>query len=78
MLSRVLLFVLMFVSVQFSNVVISFGEDRAGLSRASVCLFCTRRFLSFFSSSWCRGLACDCGTPTAFLLTIFQVVSCFV
>ena len=28
--------------------------------------------VSFFSSSWCRGLAavCDCGTPWAFLLTV--------
>ena len=31
-------------------------------------------FLSFFSSSWCRGLAavCDCGTPWTFLLTFFR------
>ena len=29
-------------------------------------------FLSFISSSWCRGLAaiCDCGTPWTFLLTL--------
>ena len=52
----------------------SLGEEGAGLcaSRAFVCLFCTI-FLSFFSSSWCRGLAavCDCGTPLTFLLTLF-------
>ena len=30
-------------------------------------------FLSFFSSSWCRGLAavCECGIPRTFLLTFF-------
>ena len=30
-------------------------------------------FCSFFSSSWCQGLAavCDCGTPWIFLLTFF-------
>ena len=47
-----------------------FGVERAGLyaSCAFVCLFfilfCTRKFLSFFSSSWCQGLAaaCDCDT----------------
>ena len=32
--------------------------------------FCTCQFLSFFSSSLCRGLAAtyDCGTPCTFLL----------
>ena len=40
-------------------------------SHLPICLFCTRWFLSFFSSSWCQGLAaaCDCGTPWTFLLT---------
>ena len=51
----------------------SLGEERAGLcaSRAFVCLFCTGQSLSFFSSSWCQGLAatCDCGAPWTFLLT---------
>ena len=38
-----------------------------------VCLFCACMFLSFFSSSWCQGLAavCDCGIPWSFLLTFF-------
>ena len=38
-----------------------------------VCLFCPCMFLSFFSSSWCRGLAavCDCGIPWTFLLPFF-------
>ena len=33
-------------------------------------------FLSFFSSSWCQGLAvvCDCGIPWTFLLTFFYYV----
>ena len=64
MLSLALFFVIVF-SVLFSIVITSFCEERAGLcaSRAFVCLFCTRRFLSFFSSSLCQGLAavCDCG-----------------
>ena len=54
----------------------SLGEERAGLyaSRALVCLFCTRQFLSFFSVSWCQGLAaaCDCGTLWTFLFLAFQ------
>ena len=45
----------------------SLGEEGAGLcvSRPFVCLFCACQFLSFLSSSSCRGLAvvCDCGTP---------------
>ena len=53
----------------------SLGEEGAGLcvSRAFVCLFYTCYFLSFFSSSLCRGLAvvCDWGTPWTFLLTLF-------
>ena len=38
------------------------GEERAGLcaSCAVVCLFCTQLILSFFSSSWCKGLAVTC------------------
>ena len=38
---------------------LALGEEGAGLctSRAFVCLFCTCKFLSFFSSSWGRGLA---------------------
>ena len=42
MLSRALLFVLVFL-VLFSTVITSLGEERAGLcaSRAIVCLFCT-------------------------------------
>ena len=33
-------------------------------------------FLSFSSSSWCRGLAavCDCGTPWTFLLTFMCMI----
>ena len=59
-------------SVCFSILITSFGEEGAGLcaSRTFVCLFCACMFLSFFSSSWCRGLAavCDCGIPWIFLL----------
>ena len=38
-----------------------------------ICLFTL--ILSFFASSWCRGLAaaCDCGTPYSFLLTFFDI-----
>ena len=65
MLSLALLFVLVFFS-PFSIGITPFGKERAGLcvSSAFVCLFCTRWFLSFFSSSLCRGLAtaCDCGS----------------
>ena len=79
MLSRGLLFVLMFFvclffSVIFSIVITSLGEERAGLcaSPAFVCLFCTRQFVFFFSYSWFQGLAaaCDCGTPWTFLLHV--------
>ena len=53
--------------VPINTVITSLGEEGAGLCalRAFVCL------LSFFSSSWCRGLAvvCDSGTPWTFLLT---------
>ena len=49
------------------------GEEGACFcaSRTFVCLFCACIFLSFFSSSCCRGLAvvCDCGIPWTFLLT---------
>ena len=48
------------------------GKREVGLctSCAFVCLFCPCMFLSFFSSSWCRGLAavCDSGIPWTFLL----------
>ena len=30
------------------------------ISRIFVCLFCACMFLSFVSSSWCRGLAAVC------------------
>ena len=57
----------------------SFGEERDDryASRAVVWLFCTRYFLSFFSSSWYRWLAtaCDCGTPWTCILT-FLNISC--
>ena len=58
-------------SVCFSILITSLGEEGAGL----VCLFCVCMFLSYFSSSWCRGLAavCDCGIPWTFLLTIFFI-----
>ena len=48
--------------VLFSIVITSLGEERAGLcaSRAFVFLFCARQCLSFFSSSWCQGLAAAC------------------
>ena len=62
--------------IPFRIVITSLGEEGAGLcaARAFVCLFCTCWFLSFVSSSWCRGLAavCDCGTPWTFLLTFFH------
>ena len=69
MLSLVLLCVLVCFQSCLDNIVImSLGEERDGLcaSRAYVCLFCTRQFLSF--SSWCQGLTvpCDCGTPWTF------------
>ena len=65
--------------IPFSIVNISLGEEGAG--RAFVCLllfFCACMFLSFFSSSWCRGLSavCDCGTPWTFLLTFLQLKIC--
>ena len=63
-------------SVCFSILITSLGEEGASLcaSRTFVCLFCACMFLSFFSSSWCRGLAavCDCGIPWTFLLTFFH------
>ena len=65
--------------IPFSIVITSLGEEGAGLcaSRAFVCLLSTCQFLSFFSSSWCRGLAavCDCGTPWTFLLTYLMLFS---
>ena len=57
----------------------SLGEEEAGLyvSHTFVCLFCACMFLSFFSSSWCRGLAavCDCSIPWTFLLTFLNASS---
>ena len=85
MLGLTLLVVLVFISVLCSIVITSLGEERAGLCacREYVCLFCTRQFLSFFSSTWCQGLAvaCDCGTPWTFLLiflllTVLRWLSC--
>ena len=65
-------------SFLFSIMITSLGEERAGLcaSRSFVCLFCTRQFMSFFSSSWCQRLAaaCDCGTPLTFPLTFLYSV----
>ena len=45
--------------ILFSIVITSLGEGGAGLcaSRAFVCLACRCKFLFFFPSSWCRGLA---------------------
>ena len=64
--------------VCFSILITSIGEEGAGLcaSRTFVCLFCACMILSFFSSSWCRGLAavCDCGIPWTFLLTFLFIV----
>ena len=58
---------LCFVSVLFSIVITSLGEEKAGryASHALVCLSCMRYIFVLFSSSWCRGLAadCDCGNP---------------
>ena len=63
-------------SVCFSILITSVGEEEAGLcaSRTFVCLICACMFLSFFSSSWCRGLAavCDCGIPWTFLLIFLK------
>ena len=43
--------------------------------RSNVWLFYACMFLSFCSSSWCRGLAavCDCGIPWTFLWTSFAL-----
>ena len=60
-------------SIFFRILITSLGVEGAGLcaSRTFVCLFCACTFLSFFSSSWCRGLAavCDCGISWILLLT---------
>ena len=71
--SLALLFVVVFFfPFLFTIVITSIGEDSAGLcvSRAFVCFIYTRKFLSFFSSSWCQGLAASCvfDTPWTFLL----------
>ena len=60
------------LSVLFSIVITSLGEERAGIyaSRAFVCLFCMYHVLYFYLPlvTWCRGLAadCGCGTPWTF------------
>ena len=46
-----------YLSVLFSIVITSLGEERADLyDSAFVCLFCMRYFLSVFSSSWSQCL----------------------
>ena len=54
--------------------VATLGKEGAGpcASRAFVYFACVG--LSFFSSSWCQGLAaaCDCGIPWTFLLTFLN------
>ena len=61
----------------FSIVIISLGEEGASLcvSRAFVCLLCARYVLSFYSSSWCQGLAAasDCGNPWILLLILGHI-----
>ena len=68
------IFLFIFFFSPFNIVITLLGEERAGLrvSCVFVCLFGTRYFLSFFSYSWCQGLAaaCDCGTPLTFLLNL--------
>ena len=56
-----------------SIVITSHGEESAGLyaSRAFLCLSCLRYFLSFFSSSWCHGVAAVCGSHRTFHLTFY-------
>ena len=65
MWNRSLLFVLVLFSSLLRIVITSPGEERAVLcvSRAFVCLYYTRKFLIFFSSSWCQEFAAarDCG-----------------
>ena len=48
----------------------SLGEEGDGLcaSSAFVCLFCTCKYLSFFSSSWCQGLAAVCDFSIIFFI----------
>ena len=59
----------------FIIVITSLGEEGAGLcaSRAFVCSCLHVLILSFLLSSWCRGLASDCGTPWTFLLIVLEV-----
>ena len=54
MLSLAIFIVLLFVSILFSIVITSFGEDNA--SRVFVWLFCMPYIMSFVSSSWCHTL----------------------
>ena len=61
--------------IPFSIVIISFGEEAAGLyaSRAFVCLFCIVIvcLLFFFLVSGVLATVCDCDTPWTFLLFFF-------
>ena len=73
---RFMFYSLLVLFVLVSPLVSAFWSPRLGkrelcASRTFVCLFCACMLLSFFSSSWCRGLAavCDCGIPWTFLLT---------
>ena len=90
-LSHALLFVLVFSSIPFCIMVSSLGKERVRVCyyRAVIIIiiifffyfffffFCTRQFLSFFSCSWCQGLAsaCNCGTPWIFLLSLLQDIT---
>ena len=62
--------------ILFSIVITSLGEEGAVLhaSRAFVCLLCSSKLLSLFSSPWSQWLTavCDCGTPWTFLLSFMQ------
>ena len=63
--------------IPFSIVITSLGEEGGACLRASrvfVRLSFRYQFLSFFSSSWSRGLpaVCYCGTPWTFLLTVLN------
>ena len=57
--------------IPFSSIITPLWEEGAGLCACLFVLYVLGFFLSFFYSSWCRGLAavCDCGTLWSFLLT---------
>ena len=69
----------------FFSVLLALRSPRLG-KRELVCVLLVHLFVyfahvnhlgfSFFSSSWCQGLAaaCDCDTPWIFLLTFFHVL----